>query len=80
MAIRIEDLTPGDPGQATPTGVVQVILKVRKAGYVPPAVKLRARIDEHIFTADVPAEELSQLERNPEVVSVAANRKLQIIE
>lgn len=80
MTIRLDDLKPEDPEKAMPTGTVQVIVKVRKAGYVPPAVTLRARIDEYLFTADVPADELRQLERNPQVVSVAANKKLRIIE
>ncbi|MBA3314954.1 MAG: hypothetical protein H0T47_16910 [Planctomycetaceae bacterium] len=80
MSIRIDDLKLGDPEQRTPTGTVQVIVKVRNAGYVPPAVTIRARIDEHIFTADVPAGELPQLESNPQVVSIAANKKLRIIE
>jgi hypothetical protein len=80
MTIRIEDLKPGDPDKARPTGTVQAIVKVRKAGYVPPAVTLRTRIDEHLFTADVPASELPKLERNPQVVSVATNKKLRIIE
>jgi hypothetical protein len=80
MTIRIDDLKPGDPKKTAPTGTVQVIVKVRKAGYVPPEATLRARIDEHMFTADVQADELPRLERNPHVVSVAANKRLRIIE
>jgi hypothetical protein len=80
MPIRIDDLKPADPEEVAPTGTVQVIVKVREAGYVPPAVTLRARIDDCLFTADVPAENLHQLETNPRVVSVAANKKLRIVE
>lgn len=80
MTIRIDDLKPGDPERLGPTGTVQVIVKVRKADYVPPAVTLRARIDEYLFTADVQADELPLVERDPQVVSLAANKKLRLIE
>ena len=80
MTIRISDLRRGDPDAAKPTGTVQVIVKVRDAGYVPPAVKLRARVDEHLFTADVEADALSQIERDPQVVSVSRGKKLRLID
>jgi len=80
MSIRFDDLSPVDPNKVVPTGTVQVIVKVRQAGYVPPAVRVRARIDEHLFTADIPANELPYLERDPQVLSVAANKKLRIID
>jgi hypothetical protein len=80
MTIRISDLKPADPEKAAPTGTVPVIIKVRKPNYVPPAATVRARIDEHLFTADIPADKLPQVERDPRVVSVAANKKLRIIE
>ncbi|MBM3458565.1 MAG: hypothetical protein FJX77_08560 [Armatimonadetes bacterium] len=80
MNISIDDLEPGNPGQATPTDMAQVIVKVREAGYVPPTVTLRARIDEYLFTADVPVDKFPELEHNPQVVSMAATEKLRIIE
>lgn len=80
MTIRLDDLKPGNPKKAQPTGTVQVIVKVRDAGYVPPAAKLRARMDGHLFTADVLADALPQVERDPQVVSVSVNEKLRIIE
>ena len=66
MTIRFEDLKPGSPEQAKPTGTVHVIVKVRKAGYVPSAVKLRARIDEYLFTAEVDAHERHHADRSSE--------------
>ena len=60
--------------------VDQIAAMIRKAGYEPPEVILRARIDDYLFTADIPSDELPQLDRNPQVVSVAENKKLRIIE
>lgn len=80
MNIRIDDLKLENREHSTSTGMVQAIVKVRKAGYVPPEVILRARIDDYLFTADIPSDELPQLDRNPQVVSVAENKKLRIIE
>jgi len=80
MHICNDGLEPGNPGQATPTDMAHVIVKVRQAGYVPPTVTLRARIDEYLFAADVPVDQFPELEDNPQVVSMAATKKLRIIE
>ena len=80
MIIKLDQLKPGALDSATPTGTVQVIMKVRDPGYVPSEATVRARIDEHLFTADVPADGLARLQENPKVVSVVANKKLRIVD
>jgi hypothetical protein len=58
---------------------VELIVKSRKSNYVPPGVAVRARIDPYLFTGEAPASVLSQLEQDPEVVSVSLGKKLRTI-
>jgi hypothetical protein len=51
-------------------GSVSATVRVGVAGYVPPGVTLRARIDPLLFTADVPVARLPDLEADAAVVSV----------
>jgi len=62
------------PGAAE---TVSVIVKVAKPGYVPPGFRVRARIDEQMFTADCEGAALGRVDADPDVVSVALSRKLQ---
>jgi hypothetical protein len=62
------------PGAAE---TVSVIVKVAKPGYVPPGFRVRARVDERMFTADCEGAALERIETDPDVVSVALSRKLQ---
>lgn len=73
-------ITGRDPRLERTKACVSAILKVTRAGYVPDAVTLRERIDETMFTADVPPETLPRLEEDEEVASVAISRPLDVIE
>jgi hypothetical protein len=86
MKIRFEDLKKLESSSlpASPTWEedesVEVIIKVRKPNYLPPNVTVRAQIDSHIFTGEIPARALTKLDQDPEVISVAVGKKLRVIE
>ena len=61
-------------------GVVEVVVKVREPDYVPTNVRVRAKIDARMFTGEIAASELENLERDPQVVSVAMGKKLHLID
>lgn len=61
-------------------GVVTAMIHVTESNYVPPQVRVRARIDPTLFTADFPADVLTALERDPKVDSIAPPRRQQLIE
>lgn len=86
MKIQIENLKklessslPASPAREEDE-TFEAIIKVRKPDYVPPDVKVRAKIDPHMFTVEVAAKELAKLEEDPEVISVALGKKLRVIE
>ncbi len=62
------------PGDAE---TVTVIVKVAQAGYVPPGFRVRARVDDHLFTADCDGASLRRIEADPNVHSVSLSRRLQ---
>jgi len=78
VAFKLEDLKLTAPTPPDASAPVEVIVKVRKAGYVPKGVTVRARVDDFIFTADTTADILDKLRGNRLVVSVAQNQKLRI--
>jgi hypothetical protein len=85
MPIRLDQLTkleaaslPSAPAQELDE-LVELIVKSRTPDYVPPGVKVRARIDPHLFTGEAQASVLSELEQDPEVVSLALGKKLRTI-
>ena len=59
---------------------VEMIVKVNEAGYVPGGVRLRARIDDTLFTCEAPADRLQELEADPRIESVSVSRPLGIVE
>ncbi len=61
------------PGDAE---TVTVIVKVARPGYVPPGFRVRARVDEQMFTADCDGAALKRVESDANVVSVSLSRKL----
>jgi hypothetical protein len=56
--------------------LLSVIVNVREPDYVPAWVPLRKRITSHIFTTDVKKEDISKLEADNEVISVAINQRM----
>lgn len=63
-----------------PKDTVSAIFKVKEPWYVPPTVRLRARIDATLFTGEIKAESLEQIESDPNVVSVSLAKPLRVIE
>lgn len=59
---------------------VEVVVKVRKADYVPEGVKVRAQISPELFTSVVSSETLQNLEDDPQVQSVAVSQPLRTID
>lgn len=51
-------------------------VKVSQAGYVPSGVQVRTWISPSIFTANIPAEILDQLQNDPAVVAIEPAYKL----
>ena len=80
MSVRPNDLSHLDPtgsGNAKkfdPNEIIEAIVKVRQDNYVPPTVKLRARVDATMFTCELSAGALKQVEADPNVVSVSPPR------
>jgi hypothetical protein len=62
------------PGDAE---TVAVIVKVAEPGYVPPGFRVRSRVDDCLFTADVEGAALARVEDDAKVVSVSISRRLQ---
>lgn len=59
---------------------IEAIVKVTVPGYVPPALRLRTRIDAMMMTGEAQAADLAELEADPNVESVSISRKLRVIE
>ena len=82
MKIHLQDLKKLESSslRASPTWEedesVRIIIKVRKPNYIPSDVTVRARIDPYIFTGEILARELANLDQDPEVISVAVEKKL----
>lgn len=68
---KITGKTPSPDGE-----LLSVIVNVREPNYVPAWVTLRKRITSHIFTTDIKKEDISKLEADNEVISVAINEQL----
>lgn len=63
-------------GKEQKSGLVSVIVKVNKPGYVPDELNLRSRIDPYMFTADTQAECIDKIKDNTAVESISVNRSL----
>jgi hypothetical protein len=59
---------------------VLVIVKVSEPKHVPAGFKVRARIDETMFTAECTGAALGQAEADPKVTSIALSERLRRIE
>jgi hypothetical protein len=53
-----------------------VIVQVREPNYVPDWVTLRKRISSLFFTTDLKASDITKLEADNEVISVAINQRM----
>lgn len=51
-------------------------VKVNQENYIPSQVKVRSRINEFLFTAEVPGNVLQKLNENKKVESIALNESL----
>lgn len=85
MKISVADLKKVEPSAVArksalqPNETVSAIFKVRDPGYVPPNVRVRARIDATMFTGELSAVSLEQIETDPHVVSVSLSKPLRIL-
>jgi hypothetical protein len=57
-------------------GDVTAAVRVARAGYVPPAARLRMRIGPCLFTADIPVARLAELEADAAVISIQPASRL----
>ena len=83
MEINLDDLKKLESSSVTPTlaieeGFVEAIIKVNQPNYVPKNVNVRAQIDPQIFTCEISAKQLTDLENDPQVVSIAVSKKLHV--
>lgn len=60
--------------------LVQAIIKVKEANYVPQCVRLRASIGSGIFTGEFKYDHLESLEQDPRVESVSISKDLKSAE
>lgn len=74
---KVESIGPRDAARGV-SGLVTAIIKVKRPGYRPAGLKVRSNISDEIFTAEFPADQLAALELDPEIVSVALSRALQV--
>ena len=79
--IKLDDLHKVEATSVIPlaqnaSDVIQAIIKVKEADYVPVSVHLRALIGPCIFTGELKYGDLESLERDPKVESVSISKKL----
>lgn len=72
--------TLAQPQAADHEAVIEAIVQVRQADYVPRQVTVRAWVDSTLFTCAMRAEDLSTVQDDPQVVSVAPSTPLRLIE
>jgi len=66
-------------GSTSSEPMLTAIVKVSDPQYVPAEIEVRARIDATLFTAELSTAQLSTLETDPKVVSVALSRPQRLI-
>jgi hypothetical protein len=81
--IKLEDLHKLEsssvlPLATNPSQVVQAIIQVKDADYVPKGVKVRASISPHLLTADLLQGDLPALELDPKVESISISKRLKL--
>jgi hypothetical protein len=78
--VTLEPLTSSKisnaPRGASPGQRVRIFMKVRTPDYVPPDVKVRKKIDSHLFTAESDVGDLQKLQADPQVESIAISEVL----
>jgi hypothetical protein len=79
--INLDDLHKVEATSVIPlaqhaSDVVQAIIKVKSADYVPKCVRLRASMSPHIFTGEFKHGDLESLEKDPKVESVSISKEL----
>ena len=67
-------------GSLESLGTMTAVIRVTDSSYVPPQVRVRARIAPTLFTADFPAAALPALEQDPKVSSIDPPRRQQLAE
>lgn len=67
------------PKAEDPAGVLEVIVKVHRANYVPEGIRVRAQISPQLFTSVIPSSTLQHLEDDPQVQSVSVSQGLRTI-
>jgi hypothetical protein len=70
------DVTPVARKDSGGTSRVAVIVTVKEPGYLPPGVKLRARVDETMFTGELAAEDEERVRADPRVERLEISRRL----
>jgi hypothetical protein len=72
------ELSPAKPFAAGDEETVPVIVKVKVPNYVPAGFKVRARIDEQLFTADCRGADLRTAQEDPKVESLSLSKQLRL--
>lgn len=76
---RVESAPPSVLKTAASSERITAIIQVKEPNYVPERVRVRARIDPLLFTADLPTDLLGELEADHRVQSVALSRPQKLI-
>ena len=73
----LKDLKTEEAREEEPSGEpVKAIVRVKEPGYVPEGVQVRARIDDQMFTAEMPASRVRALREDARVQSVEVSKLL----
>jgi hypothetical protein len=73
----VEAAPPAKAAASTGDAAVEMIVKVKTPGYVPPGISVRAQISPTLLTATVSPAARAQLEKDPEVISMATADRIQ---
>lgn len=76
---RVESAPPSVLKAAASGERITAIIQVKEPNYVPEQVRVRARIDPLLFTADLTIDLLGELEADRKVQSVALSRPQRLI-
>lgn len=77
---KIKKSRKAEPQPEKPNTVVEAIIKVDSKSYVPAKIKVRARIDEFMFTTETTTEQLELLKDDEKVISVQKSQKIRSME
>lgn len=68
------------PLAQTTDDMIQAVIKVKQAKYVPKNVRVRAQIDDHLLTGEFKTSVLKSLERDAQVESISISKDLRSAE